>query len=303
MSILLNKKYKYIELKNKNNFINECENYQLLNEIVDEENHMFNTQYKLANEVANVVYSMILKDVKNNIYPTSNREHIDTIAIKIEDGFNPYNSVVANIYRVNNENKRIAISLTLPPNIYTIDKETAIRKISNAITHELMHGNIFINRADNGQKINDMPNYYAYLLKIMQTIDNEDDVAYKFAYALYATYYQEMQAIISQTAQGIKNIIMQNKIKEVNNDTIRKYLTFCEPYQIYGTILNETVPIINNMSDNEIHHSIVLSFSENGFECSVSFVREKSKEIEEKSNKALRKIASNAMLVFKEELF
>ena len=296
-------KYKYIKYNNIENFINECYNKNILNEIIDEENHMFNTQYKLSNEISNVVYEMILKNVKNNIYPTSNNEHIDVVSIKIEDGINPYTNVVADIYRVDNEKKRISISLILPPNILTINKQMALNKISNAIVHELMHGNIFINRLNNGQEINDMPSFYAYIIKIMKTINDEENIAYKFAYAIYATYYQEMQAIISQTAHNIFNIIKQNNIKEYNNDILKKYLRFCEPYQIYGTILNETLPIINSMDDYDIHKYIINIFSENGFDCTISFIREQSKIIEEKSKKALRKIINNATLIFKEELY
>lgn len=281
-------KCKFIKINLKEQTCNDLKNNEMLNEIIDEELHMFNSQYKLANEIANVVYVMMIKNIKKNIYPISNNEKINIVEINIDDYISVTNNVIANIDKINDDKKMIRINITLPPNSLILDKNKVIFDTSNVIAHELMHGNIFFNRMDNKQNINDAPYYYGNLIKILHLYD-DNDIVYQFAYALYATYYHEMNTIVSQTSMSIYNLIKQNNIKHVDNETIKNLLIKTDSYQIYVTILDNIIPLIEKMDENKIYQKIVKEFNSVGIICDVNFVEKPIKIIKDKSNKALKK--------------
>lgn len=179
-----------------------------------------------------------------------------------------------------------------------IKKDNLIKQIINAIAHELMHSNVIQQKLHNNIDIDDIfdiPEYYNYIIYMMGQA-NEDTILYWYSRALYVTYYQEVNAIVSQTHVQIFNQLGYGK--QNSNDNIRKALIKTEPYITYNTILNDIIPTIKNMSDEEIYNNISkhydMVFGIN--DISVDFIKKSLNKIENISKKALHNICRNAMI-------
>lgn len=127
-----------------------------------------------------------------------------------------------------------------------ISKEMFFEKISYIIAHELMHSNIYYKRLANGQDIHDTPKYYNNAIVMYR---NCDDLLFKyFAYAMYNTFYQERQAMISQTETLIFNQLNREDVK--NNKNINKIISDLvkesDAYEIYSF----NIKVCQELKDN-----------------------------------------------------
>ena len=178
------------------------------------------------------------------------------------------------------------------------NKEMVIKALSKVIAHELMHGNIFFNRADNELVIEDYPEYYLPSLKIIRS-GAHNNIINDIADALYSTYYQEMASFISQTTENLKLLMHQRNIINPNNEQIKTLIYYTESFAKYKKFITNVVPFLNHASNEQLKF-VVEVFKENGFNCNIDFFRKKSKEIEKLSHIALKKIMRNAMLTIKD---
>ena len=124
--------------------------------------------------------------------------------------------------------------------------------------------------------------------------DSSPHLFYKFSYALYATYYQEVNAIVSQTSTQLYNILGYSC--NHNNEIIKNAIKNTEPYIIYNMILNEVVPCIENMTDLLIGNLIIKPLKQFNINLTINDIKKKTKYIKLISEKALHNILRNAML-------
>lgn len=258
--------------------------------IISESLGAFEEQYKLAKDLSNAVIDMVKNNTNNIRYQTENK------TIKIANIHIEYNELPifnANIDRVNSTEDSININVLIPYSHIMIDRDKLIGELTNVITHELMHWNVYLKRLKNNiNNVIDTPNYYSSLIKIIRNTE-PSSIAHQFAYALYATYYQEVNAIVSQTNVQICNIIGHGK---KTNDDIKFALPQTESFQIYDNIINNVIPMINNLNNDDIQENIIDIFNYYDINFSIDDVRNHNKEILNISKIAIKKIIKNAIL-------
>ena len=251
----------------------------------------FNNQHNLAIELANVVYNNYLKNILNFEYLTTND---DIFKVKfIIDDTSMLNRFNASIIALNNIEKSITIKIYLSSQIKKQDSRYIINQLTSSITHELIHGNVFLKRLNNNVEISDEPIYYPNIISVIQTV-KPDTILYKFSYALYATYYQEVNAIVSQTSTQLYNILGYGC--NYDNEIIKNAIKNTESYIIYNMILNEVVPCVENMTDSLIENLIIKPLKRFNINLTINDIKKKTKYIKLISEKALHNILRNAML-------
>lgn len=173
---------------------------------IDEECHIFDGQYEWASKIVDEVIQHIMMKEYNFIVAAKYGvfQTVD-VTINIIEG----DECHGNIYRINDDEGKIWIKLFIGEFSFKGKNYQQIKnKLLIPIVHELMHGNIFLSRmASNSiddDKVDETPDYYENLIKAMNnTVPGSD--SYIFSRALYLSYYQEMQAMISQVWAEIKN--------------------------------------------------------------------------------------------------
>ena len=282
-----------LEYRKKNIDIISCKynKHNINDNIISEALGSFNNQHNLAIELANVVYNNYLKNILNFEYLTTNN---DIFKVKfIIDDTSMLNRFNVSIIALNNIEKLITIKIYLSSQVKKQDSRYIINQLTSSITHELMYGNVFLKRLNNNVEISDEPIYYQNIISVIQTVD-PDTILYKFSYALYATYYQEVNAIVSQTSTQLYNILGYGC--NHNNETIKNAIKNTESYIIYNMILNEVVPCVENMTDSLIENLIIKPLKQFNINLTINDINKKTKYIKLISEKALHNILRNAML-------
>lgn len=252
----------------------------------------FDNQIKIAEEIGGMCYEMLKSNVERNVFDIDNDviKHVD-LTIKRDT---PNYEITASINSLDS-NGTIGVVISIPLRYRLIDNENAMtNKISNILSHELMHGNIFLKRFENKVEINDAPEYYGNLLRILENEDQENDL-YQIAFALYSTYYHEVQAFTSQTAKSIKDIY-GGKLT-YSNDEIKNGIMQSEGYMIYSNIINGRVKDIIDYEDLVIETYILPRLNDYGVRFNVEELRASLCKAVNVAKKALHKIFKNAMLL------
>lgn len=127
-----------------------------------------------------------------------------------------------NIYRINDDEGKIWIKLFIGEFSFKGKNYQQIKnKLLIPIVHELMHGNIFLNRMKSNNvaddKVDETPNYYENLIHAMNDVEPGSD-SYIFSRALYLLYYQETQAIISRVWAEMRNLFSKKAQILTKND-------------------------------------------------------------------------------------
>lgn len=172
---------------------------------IDEECHIFDGQYEWAKSIADEVIQHIMAKEYNFIVEAKygTFQTVD-VTINIIEG----NECHGNIYRINDDEEKIWINLFIGEFSFKGKNYQQIKnKLLIPIVHELMHGNIFLNRMKSDSvgddKVDETPIYYGNLVDAMNNTEPGSD-SYVFSRALYLSYYQETQAMISQVWAEIK---------------------------------------------------------------------------------------------------
>lgn len=272
--------------------------------LIDEALGSFDGQYHLADLISQVAYDMFIDNVHNQTIENIDNESIKQVFIELDTN-TLLPQIKGTIVSLNLEEKKIGLKLMISPKLKKVNSAIVKKRIKNVITHELMHGKIFLSRLENDVELEDAPDYYNAIIYLMG-VSNEDSLLYKFCYALYATYYQEVNAIVSQTNIQMYNILGYGK--EHSNDEIKLAIMKTEPYQIYSMILHDIIPTLENTDDERVKSEIVDKINElDVCKLNIGFVKESIKRIKLVAMKALRNIFKNAMLegkaIYKELIF
>lgn len=266
------------------------------NLMLNEELHSFEDQYRLSNELSYVIYDMIKSNINNNIYKTSNNKTIQTVDISLT--IISHGMFSASILGLDEEKRKIIINIVIPENKVIInDIQYIINELSNVIAHELMHGNIFFNRLSNKLEIEDYPDYYLPSINIIRN-ESPQTFAYDVAYALYATYYQETSALISQTVTDIKTMMEEENITKPTNNDIKRLIKNTQSYAVFKNIIINLVPQLK-YGDDDILYGVVKKFQKYNFNADINFFKNKANYLEKIANVAIKKILRNAMLILK----
>lgn len=199
-------------------------NYRLrksfcLLEGIEEECHIFDGQYRLANEIADeVLQHVMMKNSKFVIDVNYGPFSSVDVTVELIDG----EDCRGNIYRINDEKNKIWIKIFIGKFSFKGKNYQQIKnKLLIPIVHELMHGNIFLNRMKSNNvaddKVDETPNYYENLIHAMNDIEPGSD-SYIFSRALYLSYYQETQAMISQVWAEMRNLFSEKAQILTKND-------------------------------------------------------------------------------------
>lgn len=174
-----------------------------------------------------------------------------------------------------------------------ISKEMFFEKISYIIAHELMHSNIYYKRLANGQDIHDTPKFYNNAIVMYR---NCDDLLFKyFAYAMYNTFYQERQAMISQTETLIFNQLNREDVK--GNKNINKIISNLvkksDAYEIYSF----NIKVCRELKDNTERKENLKKELEKYF-IKIYNIDKLIDKIDSLSKEAINRIYKNSMLYF-----
>ena len=136
------------------------------------------------------------------------------------------------------------------------DMDELYKDVKTQIVHELMHGNIFSKRAIARQEIDDMPQYYGACCNI---IENEYGPIKDIAYAIYATYYHEIQANVSSVYSELESAINEDNVKFLQNAdydymlrVFKMFLMNTQAYKIYYHIAKEVCDYVFELNEIRI---------------------------------------------------
>ena len=233
------------------------QNVNLLLEYIDEVSHKLNNQESIANKIANAIYDNLYNVKKNStkieVDISEYGTYADTATILIfTDGHidKPYGQI--------NDFRPLTIEIHVSRFWDMIPQEKLKSGIRKTIAHELMHGNIYSKRYDKVKDfdretilkaINDYPNYYEDVLRI-KSAEEHDSLIYYFTYALYTSYYHEVQAFVAQSDSYFKKVLWLNRDRKITNDNLRDILKNCEEYQTFVQNIH-TVNTLRNMTDGQ----------------------------------------------------
>ena len=182
-------------------------------------------------------------------------------------------------------------------------KNFNVNSLYDKIVHELMHGNIYLSRdqnIENKSKIEDTPESYDKLIELLNILD-ENTLVYNYTYALYSCYYQEMQAIISQTYSSMKSICYRNKIEVVDRSTFEELFKKSSPYQTFKNNIY-ICDVIDELDDSTVKKEIIDVYTANNLITDIYEIRKNSTEIRRLSNRAIHKCMRNASIFYYELL-
>ena len=266
-----------------------------INNHINESLGMFDKQYEIADKLSINIYDMIVNKEKHKVFSVDS-DNINFVDVLIDKNILKTN---AEIYGFNDETKTVKLTVNLNE-MDLKDKNSFIRLMKNILTHELMHGNIFLHRYLNGEDINDIPDYYDICQKIFNNKIKTSAVYQEFAYALYSIYYQEMQSIVSQTYVQIENYYKQHNIKP-NRENFKYVLKKIESYSTYYGNINRTVPLIKFMLSYDEKHFLE-GLEEVGFNFDKKTLEKYLNLIIKRSEEAIKNIDRNAMLFYYEHI-
>lgn len=286
---LLNEK---IEIK-KNMYIEKLNStYNGSDEIIVESLGAFDKQYELSNNLSIIAYDMFCNHIEKNVINVEEYNlWLKTIILNVYANNGIITNFSAKILNIGTDS--VEIEINIPSNVHLkLNPDKSKKMIKNCIVHELMHDNIFLKRYNNNVKnYDDTPNDYATYIEIMQN-ENPDSIFYKIGLALYSTFYQEMQAIVSQTSSDLSSLLYQQD--SLTNADIRNYIKQTDGYNRYQIILNNLVNVIENTSDNEIKNISSILYKRYGLNINI---KKEAKKWKYKSEQALKNIMRNAMLI------
>jgi len=198
---------------------------------IDEECHVFDGQYEWGSKIADEVIQHIINKEYNFIVEAKyGTFRLVDVTINIIEG----DECHGNIYRINDDDEKIWINLFIGEFSFKGKNYQQIKnKLLIPIVHELMHGNIFLNRmVSNGvddDKVDETPYYYGNLVDAMNNTE-PGSASYIFSRALYLSYYQETQAMISQVWVEMKNQF-GNKTENLTKSDFKYALLHVDVYK------------------------------------------------------------------------
>lgn len=267
------------------------ESILLPEELINETGHVMEGQYAAAKLAAEKAYDLIKYGDGSSCEINVSEFHLPFKKIIIEINFGLLKTK-ASLTNITTEGE-LKINIFFRKADKFLGEEYCVDTIASAIIHEMSHGGIYFSRYYNtGDVGEDTPDYYDNLISIMNDDYFSGKMEYYLAFALYSTYYHEVQAMVSQTAFDIKRLL-QGK-ENIGSNDIKRVLARTNTYQTYATNLKYTIPNIRSMGVDE-QVLLLNNMKENGVE--IKNLNKTLKRIEVVSTEALKAAASNAMLV------
>ena len=260
-----------------------------------EKAHAFNSQYLWARKCAEIAYNMLIEGKKTAkiLFNNSADKDIKGVYLTVSN-----NSILPTTATFTDFDSAGFIYVTISANekILAHRKNLVISKIYEKITHEFSHGNVFWNRSINAQPFEDADRLYAIATKVItdENIDGKN-IFYRFCYACYATYYQEVQALVSQTFTSLLHIAENRGVKkeDIDNKKFLELLAKTNTYYAYSSSL-EMCKLLESSNGIPLKNKIIQEFEKRGYNMPMPSLNKKIKEIYEISNKALRLAYNNA---------
>ena len=296
------RKIEYDFVKKHLNKLNETYSFD---KEINESLGSFNYQQKLAMDIASIMYKMMINREEKNYYKINNNFFhgiISQIILKIDGTINM--ALSANIYSLDVDKHEVVIHLLYPNYYVKNDKEIVIKAFSSVISHELMHLNITIERYLKGVDPENRPKYYDNAINALRDLHQTDfnslkykNEIYFFFRTIYLSYFQEIQAIISQTATQIMISLIRNNKKNYTTKEKIQIIKNTEAYQIFLANIHAINKLIK--MDSKIFNEYVLGFAKE-YNINMTVVEAKRFLImsRDKFIKAIPNIFRNAMLEF-----
>lgn len=272
-----------------NKIAEKCKQYgeAILLESLGSFKNQKNMSYDISEKLLSVCFGEPSGKINVNL-EKYNDNYIKTAVILFKRSYNDTSGELINIG--SDGDVKISVNLSIM-DLMSLSKESLFKTVAFIIAHELMHSNIFYNRYYNGQDIYDKPEEYNNSLDLKN--DTEDDMIISgFAYALYNTYYQEIQAMVSQTNTEIQSLYNGKKI---DNNTLTNAIKNCTAYKIYSNNLM----VCSKLKNNEAKKKELLNYL-NKYKININDIDNKINYIEEVSKKTIDRIYKNAMLYFED---
>lgn len=278
--------------------ISEKKYNRKLKHFINEAYGCFDRQNEFAYTIAKEVYQLYFEGYSEGTIKCDWCEDVKSAYVRIKK--NLLNVSSASINAIDPETKKVTIYVLLG-NYITSEKATKqdfIHEITSVISHELMHGNIFFKRNEKKLDIEDTPEEYEKIVTVMRNADG-DSLLYMFARALYSTYYQEENALISQVPSEIHKL---SKGK-INRNNVFKIMKETDPYITFFNSYSVLCPYLNKLSDKDLIFQLVEPLSEFDINVDVQWIRKKIKFIYHHSKHALDKILRVSMMCLIEPKF
>ena len=272
-----------------NKIAEKCKQYgeAILLESLGSFKNQKNMSYDISEKLLSVCFGEPSGKINVNL-EKYNDNYIKTAVILFKRSYNDTSGELINIG--SDGDVKISVNLSIM-DLMSLSKESLFKTVAFIIANELMHSNIFYNRYYNGQDIYDKPEEYNNSLDLKN--DTEDDMIISgFAYALYNTYYQEIQAMVSQTNTEIQSLYNGKKI---DNNTLTNAIKNCTAYKIYSNNLM----VCSKLKNNEAKKKELLNYL-NKYKININDIDNKINYIEEVSKKTIDRIYKNAMLYFED---
>ena len=268
-------------------------------QILTEELGAFNTQYVMADIMANTAIEMIKYHVKEKecVFPNVNcrwKEYKIEIVYPEDSPLLFFNTTAT--FNGCNDTKVVVLLKIAKNDILALSAFEFRAKLTKIIAHELNHGYTIISTYKSKGDIPNYPRYYHQMMSIIQdnSIDPES-LVYKLAYAFYASSYIELPAFVSQTVPQIANSL---KNKNCSYEVFKKEIKKTESYKLYSDILGNILPNIE-ACDKE---SLIIELNSYDVKINVQKLNKLLLHIKNNSEKALKNIVRNSMIYFHEHI-
>ena len=263
----------------------------LISESLNEILHAFDGQYAAAEKIAEAVYENLKYKGKTTIVDISEFELPVTGAYVTvnEDSILKTSAQLENVL----QNGNAIMTIYLNKYDRLLEKKDVLNIIASAVVHELTHGGIFLSRYHSeGDPGEDMPEYYENAAKIIEKDEYAGTDVYYFAYALYSTYYHEVQAIISQTIHDVVTILPKDK--EPDNESLKKALRQTNSYKAFTNNINIADKLLSAPIEEKL--KIANELIKNGV--NIVDLDKEAKRVKKVSERALKAISANLMRIY-----
>lgn len=197
----------YVNFPSYPNINENVERWKHDEKILEEECHAFNGQYECAEKISNEIIRKLGKKSFSIVsdYDCGTFKQV-LVKVNIVNDVFAFKLCWGNFFGLNKENKRVNIEIYV--NIANLTEEKIVvlkNKISEVISHEIMHGYITMNKLLNSGEFDDISDFYGKIVNIMNTSDTPEIVG--LTRSFYLCYYQEAQAMVSQAWKECENKI------------------------------------------------------------------------------------------------
>ena len=263
----------------------------------------FENQYEAAMKIAEMAYGKAINGGGHFDFELPDGNLFNTISVDVS---------VVDLYgekfeitKVNIEEKKVFLNIVLHKFQLISSGQDAIRMIYERIAHELMPGNILFGRSslikngdDEDTKVRKVINQPEWYKAVLDFFEKEHQEYNWFGYAMYSTFYQETQAIISQVSPEIENkcfdYLTKNKGGEITKDLFLSFLRTTDAMVIY----TKNISFVESITP-DVEEIILERLKNYGVELDKNGFRRQCRYILKQSRNAIPAIYRNAMIAYK----